>query len=134
MPTKSPDTPDNLTPAQQKARALAGERRDAMRMRARRIRHGVAALAASTFIFSGAYMGIQLANGKDPSLLASSKATTATTLLASSTTPVKTTTSGASTSSATTASTASTGTTSSVSNTEAGGREGATAAVTTSQS
>jgi len=135
MPTESPDVPDNLTRAQQNARALAGERRAAMRLRARRIRQSVAALAASVFILSGAYMGVQLANGKDPGLLASSKSTTATTLLASSTTPsVKTTASGASTSSGTTESSASTGTTASVSSSGEDSKESTSTAVTTSQS
>jgi len=135
MPTESPDTPENPTDAKIKARALAAERRAAMRLRARRIRQSVAALAASAFIFSGAYMGIQLANGKDPGLVASSGSGTSTTLVASSSSPsVKTTASGTATAATTTASTASTGTTSTAASTEEGRTENASTAVTTSQS
>lgn len=135
MSTESPRTPEDLTEAQVSARALAAERRSAMRMRARRIRQGVAAVAASTFIFTGAYMGIQLANGKDPGLLASSSSGTSTTLVASSSSPtVKTTASGKSISAANTESTASTATTSNAASTEEAKTENAPTAVTTSQS
>ena len=135
MQTDPPDTPENPTDAKIKARALAAERRAAMRLRARKIRQSVAALTASMFIFSGAYIGIQLANGKDPSLLASSSSGTSTTLVASSTNPaVKTTASGATTTAVTTASTAAAGTTSSAAATEEGSTENASTAVRTSQS
>ena len=133
MPTDSPAAPENPTDAKIKARALAAQRREAMRLRARRIRQSVAALTASLFIFSGAYIGVQLANGKDPSLLASSSSGTSTTLVASSSSPVKTTASGGAAAS-TTASTASTGTTTTAASTEEGSTEGATTSVTTSQS
>jgi hypothetical protein len=134
MPADSPDSPENPTDAKVKARALAAERRAAMRLRARRIRQSVAALTASMFIFSGAYIGIQLANGKDPSLLASSGSGTSATLVASNTSPaVKTTASGAAATVAT-ASTASIGTSTSAVSTGAGSTENASTAVTTSQS
>jgi hypothetical protein len=50
------------------ARALAGARRETMRVRARRIRRAVAALAVTLFVTAFLIVYVQLASGHDPAL------------------------------------------------------------------
>jgi hypothetical protein len=57
-------------PEQLRARALAGSRREAMRMRARRIRRAVAGLAVTLFATAFLIVYVQLASGHDPALVA----------------------------------------------------------------
>jgi hypothetical protein len=52
---------------------LAGDRRDAMRLRTRRIRRSVAALAAVLFSTAFLVIYVQLASGHDPALVANAK-------------------------------------------------------------
>lgn len=52
------------------ARALARERRDAMRRRTRRIRRSVAGLAMMLFAVAFLVVYVQLASGHDPALVA----------------------------------------------------------------
>jgi hypothetical protein len=65
--------PVPLTPVQLQARTLAGERREAIRLRTRRIRRSIAALAAALFSTAFLVIYVQLASGHDPALLANTK-------------------------------------------------------------
>jgi hypothetical protein len=58
------------TAEQLRARALAGNRREAMRLRARRIRRAVAGLAVTLFVTAFLIVYVQLASGHDPALVA----------------------------------------------------------------
>jgi hypothetical protein len=67
-------------PDRGRAIELARERREAIRLRARRIRRSVAALTATLFSVAFLVIYVQLASGHDPALLANAKrASTATT-------------------------------------------------------
>lgn len=65
------------SPEQARARALAQERREAIRVRERRIRRSVAALAATLFSVAFLVIYVQLASGHDPALVANAKRATA---------------------------------------------------------
>jgi hypothetical protein len=58
------------TAEQLRARALAGSRRETMRLRARRIRRAVAGLAVTLFVTAFLIVYVQLASGHDPALVA----------------------------------------------------------------
>ena len=58
------------TAEQHRAKALAQDRRDAMRLRARRIRRAVAGLTAALFASAFLIVYVQLASGHDPALVA----------------------------------------------------------------
>ena len=60
-------------PTREQPSALAGERREALRRRARRIRRTVAAFAASLFSAAFLVVYVQLASGHDPALVANAK-------------------------------------------------------------
>ena len=79
-----------LTPEQLNARALVSKRRAAMRRRTRRIRQIVALTATTMFLGASGLIGVQLASGHDPALVADAKkaavTTAAKTLVASTTT------------------------------------------------
>ena len=59
-----------LTAEQLRARALATSRREAMRLRARRIRRAVAGVAVTLFATAFLIVYVQLASGHDPALVA----------------------------------------------------------------
>ncbi len=107
--------------ARSRARAIADERRHAMRRRARRIRQSVAGLAVALFLCAFLVVYVQLATGHDPALTANAARRRA----ASSTSQKPTTSSGAEASGSDT-STSSTG--------SADSEESSASAVTTSQS
>lgn len=67
--TSSTDTP----PGSPAARRLGRQRRAELRVRARRIRLGVASAATSLFIAAFAVIYVQLASGHDPALVADAK-------------------------------------------------------------
>jgi hypothetical protein len=58
------------TAEQLRAKALAGSRREAMRLRARRIRRAVAGFAVTLFVTAFLIVYVQLASGHDPALTA----------------------------------------------------------------
>jgi uncharacterized membrane protein YgcG len=121
--SRRPSTPRSIE--QLRARALARDRREAMRRRTRRIRRSVASLAAVLFSTAFLVIYVQLASGHDPALVANAKRAAATTVLSAG---GKTSSSETSTSSS--ASESSSGSTSSSSDKSSSG----VGAVTTSQS
>jgi hypothetical protein len=74
-PPRRPRAP--RSPEQVQARALAQERREAIRVRERRIRRSVAALAATLFSVAFLVIYVQLASGHDPALVTNAKHATA---------------------------------------------------------
>jgi hypothetical protein len=72
----SPESPGRRTPhapEKEHAMALAQERRQAILVRARRIRRSVAALTATLFSVAFLVVFVQLASGHDPALVANAK-------------------------------------------------------------
>jgi hypothetical protein len=77
------DSPESTTPGprsasapeRQRAIELARERREAIRLRARRIRRSVGALTATLFSVAFLVIYVQLASGHDPALVANAKRT-----------------------------------------------------------
>ncbi len=116
------------TPQQLRAKALAEDRRAAMRRRTRRIRRSVAGLAAMLFSSAFLVIYVQLASGHDPALAANAKRETRS----ATSTQSRTTTAAAQTSTASeSAGSESTGGSSSSSGAES---SSGASAVTTSQS
>jgi len=112
------------TTTQVRVRARAGDHREAIRLRARRIRRSVASLAA--ILFSAAFLVIyvQLASGHDPALEASARRAATQ----------STATTGTSTTTATSSGSESTESSASSSSSESGQTGSSATAVTTSQS
>jgi len=77
QPSRRPSMPHSTE--QLRARALARDRREAMRRRTRRIRRSVASLAAVLFSTAFLVIYVQLASGHDPALVANAKRAAAST-------------------------------------------------------
>jgi uncharacterized membrane protein YgcG len=109
------------------ARTLAASRREALRLRARRIRRAVAGLAVTLFATAFLIVYVQLASGHDPALVGNAAKRRATAVSASRSTPADT--------SESTSSESTSGESSSGGESSAGGESSSgPSAVTTSQS
>jgi hypothetical protein len=71
------------TAEQLRARTLAASRREAMRLRARRIRRAAAGLTVTLFVTAFLIIYVQLASGHDPALVANAAKRRATAVSAS---------------------------------------------------